>query len=677
MKFNIYLLYSTRPKNQTKNYAIHIDIYEKISLTYRGSLLFPIIFPFLPVHRLAYIVVIPQNNENIQTCLNSQCIHGKCIIYSNNSKNNSFCQCNRGWSGRYCTIPYSCMCSSDSIYIGVSAYNRSVCVYNNLICQNGGQCIPADEYMILNRKFLCICPKGYIGDRCEIIDNKIILSFQKNIVLSQSIFIHFIEIINNGTPIRITTFRKIFLTENSLIKTYERSTSINKIINSSDRCQHINELFNETFVKMHVLRRIKYYHLPCQKYLSNLSCFYDDLHICLCYDYGKQRLANCFDFNHNMKFDCLGQSVHENEGQCFQDSLDCPQRSMCICPTCFYGTRCQFSSSEFRLSLDAILGYHIQSHISLIHQPNIIKISLTLTLIFMVAGLINGILALITFNNKTIREVGCGLYLLGSSITTLLTTIIFGLKFWILVLAQMIPISNRLFLYIQCVSLDFILRVSLNMDQWLNACVATERAVTIIKAAHFNKEKSKKRAKIVIGILVIFTIGTSITDPLYRRLIDEENDDYKRIWCIVTYSSSLKIFNSIMHTCHFLTPCIINLVSAIILITKKSRQRPNLQINRNFKEHFKTQIRQHKHLLTASVLLVILALPRLILSFASKCMNSTNDAWLFLIGYFISFIPPMLTFVVFILPSKFYKKQLHQSLAAYRTNIQRRFQYII
>ncbi|CAF4735492.1 unnamed protein product, partial [Rotaria sp. Silwood2] len=77
IKFNIYLLYSTRPKNETKNYAIQIDIYEKLSLTYQGSLLFPIKFPFLPVHRLVYVVDIPQSNKNIQTCFNSQCIYGK------------------------------------------------------------------------------------------------------------------------------------------------------------------------------------------------------------------------------------------------------------------------------------------------------------------------------------------------------------------------------------------------------------------------------------------------------------------------------------------------------------------------------------------------------------------------------------------------------------------------
>ncbi|CAF1466728.1 unnamed protein product [Rotaria sp. Silwood1] len=715
VKFNIYLLYATQPKDPTKNYAIHIDIYEKISLNYRGSLLFQLTFPFLPVHRLAFIVGIPQKNEKIQSCSNSPCVNGKCIIYSNNVQNASFCQCNQGWSGRYCTIPHTCTCSSDSIYVGVSTYNRSVCVCpinkfgyqcllidticqmnNNLTCQHDGKCIPADDYTILNKKFQCICPKGYMGDRCEIVDNKIILSFDNNIVLSQSIFIHFIEIINNDKPKRTTTFRTIPFIQNSLIiyrsrpfhlvfielynkiyylaiiqKTSKQSTTINTMINPSDRCLHINELFNETIVKMHALRRIKYYHLPCQRYSSNFSCFYDDVYICLCYDYRQQRLANCFEFDHNMKFDCFGQSVCENQGQCFQDSPDCPERSTCICRPCFYGAQCQFSSTGFGLSLDAIIGYHIQPHINLVNQPNLVKISFVLSIIFIVVGLINGILSLITFKSRSICEIGCGFYLLSSSITTLLTTFIFGLKFCILLLAQMTIISNRLFLQIQCLSLDFLLRVCLNMDQWLNAFVAIERTVTIIKATNYNKKNSIQIAKIVIVFLLIFIISTNIYDPIYRRLIDEENEDDKRLWCIALYPSNLQVFNSIIHTFHFLTPFVINLVSVFILITKISRQQSNIHTNRTYIEYLKKNMREHTHLFIAPVILVILGIPRLIISFVSKCMKSTNDAWLFLIGYFMSFIPPLLTFVIFILPSKFYKQELHKSLISFRTIIQR------
>ncbi|CAF4810398.1 unnamed protein product, partial [Rotaria sp. Silwood2] len=117
---------------------------------------------------------------------------------------------------------------------------------------------------MFEKKVLCICPKGYFGDRCEKVDSKIILKFRNDIVLSQSIFIHFIEVIANAAPIRVTTFRTIPLTQNSLIvywsrrfhlvfielqnkiyylaviqKTYEQSTTIDTMITPSDRCQHI------------------------------------------------------------------------------------------------------------------------------------------------------------------------------------------------------------------------------------------------------------------------------------------------------------------------------------------------------------------------------------------------------------------------------------------------------
>jgi hypothetical protein len=457
---------------------------------------------------------------------------------------------------------------------------------------------------------------------------------------------------------------------------YNESAIINKTIQRSDRCPNISEVLNETIIQWSLIRRIKYYHLPCQNQLLNLSCFHDDVHICLCYDFGQQRLSNCFNFDHKMEFNCQGQSVCGKDGKCLQDIPDCPTRSICICNSCFYGRRCQFSTHGFGLSLDSILGYHILPSVSLNHQPFIIKMSLSLTIIFLIGGLVDSILSIMTFKNKVVRDVGCGLYLLGSSITTLLTMIMFGLKFIILLLAQMTIISNRSFLSMQCYSIDFLLRIGLSMDQWLNACVATERAFTVIKGAKFSKKKSKLAAKFVIILLVIIIVGTSIHDPISRGLIDEESNDdddnVKRTWCIVNYGSVLQVYNSMINTIHFLGPFLINLISSIILITKKSRQQAKIHKQRPYKEILIEQFKENKHLLTAPIVLVILALPRLIIIFISKCMKSSNDSWLFLLGYFISFIPPMLTFIVFILASKFYKKEFRKSVAQFRMTIQRR-----
>ncbi|CAF3468339.1 unnamed protein product, partial [Rotaria sp. Silwood2] len=52
----------------------------------------------------------------------------------------------------------------------------------------------------------------------------------------------------------------------------------------------------------------------------------------------------------------------------------------------------------------------------------------------------------------------------------------------------------------------------------------------------------------------------------------------------------------------------------IILITKKSHQQSHLKTDRTYNQLF----HKHKNIFTASIILVILALPRLIISFVSK-----------------------------------------------------------
>jgi hypothetical protein len=715
-KFNNYLLYSTRPKHPSNTYSIHIDIYEKISLSYRGSFLIPINFSFLPVHRLAFHFTIPKNNKIAETCSKHQCINGRCMKYSGKYNNTIFCQCKQGWSGEYCTIPYECSCSLDSLCIGKSSNNRSICICpinkfgsrcllksdicqsdGNMTCLNDGQCIPYDEHLILNKKFTCICRKGFSGDRCEINDNKIIISFHKDIILPQSMLIHFIQVMNDSSPKRATTFKTFSSDQDSGViywshpfhiafielpnkafyltvrqKISNQSTTIIKTLHPSDRCEHINQTFNDTIMKSHLLRRIKYYHLPCQRRsLYNLSCFYDDIHMCLCDDFGDKRHANCFEFDHEMKLDCFGESGCENGAQCFQDSPVCPQTSICLCPTCFYGRRCQFTTSGFSLSLDAILGYRIQPNIRIIHQPVIVQVTLALTILMTIIGIISSILSIITFKNKRLHEVGSGYYLLGSSVSTLSTMIIFALKFFILLGAQMELITNRSFLNFQCITIDFFLRISLNIDHWLNACVACERAITSIKATKFNKRKSKKSAKYVILGLLILMIITTIHDPIHRHLMDDsdENGENKRVWCIVSYSSSVETFNSTLNIFHFFAPFFINLISALIIIKSTARQRAIIHPQHTHRQHLHDQFQKYIHLLIAPVLLVILALPRLIISLVSGCMKSVHNSWLFVTGYFISFIPPMLTFILFILPTRSYKREFGKSVKYFRRKV--------
>ncbi|CAF1565242.1 unnamed protein product [Rotaria magnacalcarata] len=231
-------------------------------------------------------------------------------------------------------------------------------------------------------------------------------------------------------------------------------------------------------------------------------------------------------------------------------------------------------------------------------------------------------------------------------------------------------IANRSYLYDHCLSIDFLLRVCISMDQWLNASVATERAINGIKGPKLDKRRSKQVAKLTILVLLVLTIVSSIHDPIHRRLLD--GGDEKRIWCIVTYASHVQTFNGVIQAVHFSVPFAIDLISFLIIIIKTTRQRSLAKRNEFYKQYLHFQLRQHHHLLISPVISVILALPRLIIVLGSGCMESARKSWLFLAGYFISFIPSMSTFLVFVMPSNLCKKEFDTTIQRHRKMIKTR-----
>ncbi|CAF1498867.1 unnamed protein product [Rotaria sordida] len=273
-----------------------------------------------------------------------------------------------------------------------------------------------------------------------------------------------------------------------------------------------------------------------------------------------------------MKYDCNGSNFCEHQGNCFLDDDKCPTSAFCACPNCYFGSKCQFSTKGSTLSLDIFLGYHIRS----------------------------------------------------------------TLKFSFLLLIHIGSITDRTFYYIQCLSIDFLLRSLLCTNDWLSAFVAIERAMNVVKGVKFNKTKSKQLAKWMILIIMVFISITFIYDPLHRNLVDDEEE--QRVWCVTKYSSSMQTVDWIMNIFHFSLPLLINFISSLVIIFILARTRSKSQKTKSYEEHLFEQIKYHQHLLISPFLLVTLAVSRLIISFLSSCMKSARDSWFYLFGYFISFI---------------------------------------
>ena len=699
VKFQIYLLYATRPKDPTKTYAVRIDAYERSSLVHRATWLFPTRFDFLPVHRMAFRLNIPFIPAKSACAL--KCIHGHCR-HAENNRTVSVCQCDDGWWGDRCEKELKCDCGPQSRCLGLVG-NRSIClcpmerfgprcyltrsVCASHPCQNDGQCVSGDFERRAIHAFTCLCKERYSGDRCEIVSTRVEISFHSSIRTPPSILIHFISIYNHTDPLRITALRKIPFNQVSAVaytskafrlifvqfdgKFYlayhravqQRLSQVSTLIQDSHRCLSITDLFNSTIRGLNTLHRIKFYHLPCQKH-SQLVCFYEPLYICLC---NTDREADCFEFDHNVTSNCAGEKFCENGGQCFHDDPVCPQKVTCGCRPCSYGSRCQFSTDDAGLSLDVILGYHIQVNAPFSQQPSILFISIAIATVLVAMGSVDALLSICTFRVPVIRKTACGLYLLATSITSLLVITAFALKMSLMIVSQMGIVTQRSFLLGHCIIMDSLVRMLLNVGDWLRACVCVELAFTICKGIGFNSVKSKRTAKLVIGGVYLFVLITTLHEPLHRQL--SEDLEEQRTWCVTDYSSTWTSINSAVVLLHFLAPFVINIVSAVLIIVMAARRRSAVQQNLTQAQHLRAQFHQHKKLLISPCILVVLTVPRLIISFASGCMSSSRQSSLFLASYFLSFVPPLLTIAVFILPSTTYKQQLLRSVRTRRQRL--------
>ncbi|CAF4290002.1 unnamed protein product, partial [Adineta steineri] len=255
------------------------------------------------------------------------------------------------------------------------------------------------------------------------------------------------------------------------------------------------------------------------------------------------------------------------------------------------------------------------------------------------------------FQSKDSQQVGCGMYLLTSSITSLLAISMLIIKFWFVVLTHINVSISLSVLRGGCASIEPILKLFLYLDGWLNACVAVERAALILKGVNFDKKKSKSIARRTILILPFCILGTLIHELAFRRLFEYETAPDTTD---TNYNTAILFF-------HLIGPFIVNLFSALFIIFGGARQRSKAQTNQNFKEHIQLQFSEHKQLIISPIVLLILSIPRLIISLLPGCAKTSENLWLYLGAYFISFTPSMLIFLIFVFPSKLYMKAFKQS----------------
>lgn len=200
---------------------------------------------------------------------------------------------------------------------------------------------------------------------------------------------------------------------------------------------------------------------------------------------------------------------------------------------------------------------------------------------------------------------------------------------------------------------DFLLQLSISFCDWLSTCIACERTVSVIKGIKFDKSLSVRTAKRIIPTLFITIVSTLIHQVFNRKLIPDPRVD-ERLWCVLKFPTNwLQTYNDVMHLFNSIIPFLINLMSMILLIIALARLKQKTG-KKSYLNVLKKQIKEHKDLIIGPILTLSCKLPLLVVTLVIKCIKSKWQLYLSVGCYFLSFVPLLATFAIFVLPAPSY-----------------------
>ena len=649
----------------------------------RMAWIFDVPFPFLPVNRLALRLSIGDSQPPISCSI--VCVHGTCVPYATDPQR-QYCRCEQSWHGVDCNTPsqISCKKGAEEIqgvcvctlqYHGRGCYIKKFNFCHRHLCQNNGTCIPFD--IRIAPFYVCRCSNKYYGSRCQYQAATILLhiplksNFQEldHIPL---IMVHFLDVdsqigvmsiqdriifrnIQHGSKLSVVyeshshlsdfIFVQRFSSANTLrgafhlvsLTQYKRSAITTEVLDSN-YCPAIEEILNFDILKQPYVRRVQYYHRPCLK--LGTSCFHDEQYLCLCDDIAR---FDCYAFDHQAG-NCSDRQLCQNGAHCFYARQKRPSIDFgCVCTECYYGSLCQFTTSQYAISLEALLDHTNE-------------LTIYLALIIFGVGFVSNSCSIIVFIKRKTREIGCGNYLLFLSTFAQITLLTFATKFLIVLHG-----NNSL---INCIGVEYLLSVVPSIFDWLTACIATERMFIVTCGVNFDKKLSTKISKMIITIIILVNLGASLHEPFRRQIISDPRSS-SHTWCVEKFSSAfLEMYQVVLNIVHLIGPFTANFLTTMVLTYKLSKQKSASLIGADSEKDWNAilkQIRKHSSFIISPLLLLMATMPRLIFVFAFACVTESWKRNTYLMSYVVACLPYMAVSFIYVYPSQHYTGELKSS----------------
>jgi hypothetical protein len=374
----------------------------------------------------------------------------------------------------------------------------------------------------------------------------------------------------------------------------------------------------------------------CQQNIK-LLCFLDEWYLCVC-DSNHTR-AECFGYDYSLDqcSECLAG------GRCVRGDPSKRRDFRCLCPQCYSGRRCQFSAQQLSFTLDSLIGEDGRS---------VQSVYFTCSALMFSVGVLTNYGSFITFRRSAPRKFGVGYYLL---VLSIFNQFLLFSRF----LKTMTILFNSFMSVASCKTFSFVLSFSTRYTYWLTTWTTLERLTSVLLP--FSDRLRKPRSAILIMFIsLIILAAMHIHELFFFNIIQETNE---QVLCVANYSSFVWSFNNGNVLAQHLVPFCIQISSITILIVFVARSRSRSTNNREgFFFILQRQLNLRKELYITSFVLVFSALPQIIISSSFSCtILSAWQRYLLCTAYFCSYLPQVLGFILFVLPSTAYSNEFRQT----------------
>ena len=354
--------------------------------------------------------------------------------------------------------------------------------------------------------------------------------------------------------------------------------------------------------------------------------------------------AECFRYDHRL--DRCDQCF--SNGRCFRGDLQNANGFLCICRSCTQGTHCEFSLQAFGFTLDSLLA----SETTILYIFYMIMVVCLFTY-----GLFNNYCSFVTFKRTQPRKHGAGNYLMLVTILSQCSLLFLLLKFISISLGTMGLATN-----LSCKMISYLfLSVFTRSTYWLTSWITISRLLTILFPTSTTIKKPRFPIYSSFGTVVV-VFAMHIHEPIYHKILSDPGSSSIR--CVMNFNGNLvEIYNRVNTLIHYLLPFCIQIISINLLILLAARSRARTASNRNtFRQALKRQISTQKELYITPVAIILSALPQVVLSSSLACteLNSWKQHTL-LVGILLSYVPQILGFILYVLPSSAYKKEFEET----------------